>query len=80
MTICTMSNSLPNLYLQHYAPHVPFYYTTITMGIDPGYTNQVFYNKILDNDTQRVVDRFRNAENDQVMFNNLSFKILVGSG
>ena len=53
-------------FFQHYAPHVPFHYTTITMGIDPGYSNQDFYNKILDNDTQRVIDRFRSAENDQV--------------
>ena len=51
---------------QNYAPHVKFYYTTITLGIDPGYSSQVFYNRILDNDTQRVIDRFRNADSDQV--------------
>jgi hypothetical protein len=51
---------------QNFASHVPFHYTTVTLGIDPGYSKQDFYNRILDNDTKRVVDRFRNAQKNQV--------------
>lgn len=52
--------------LKNYAPQVNFYYTTITIGVDPGYVSQVFYNRILHCDTQRVVDRFRNASNSDI--------------
>jgi hypothetical protein len=45
---------------------VSFFYTTTTLGIDPSYASEAFYNKILNNDTQRIIDRFRNANNDKV--------------
>lgn len=52
---------------QNYAPQVSFFYTTITLGVDPGYISQVFYNKILHNDTKRVMERFENANHRQVL-------------
>jgi len=48
--------------LKHYAPRLAFSYTTITLGVDPSYMNQVFYNKILKRDSERVQDRFEQAK------------------
>lgn len=39
-----------------------FSYCTITIGIDPGYSRENFYDKVLSKDSQRVNDRFSNAE------------------
>jgi len=50
--------------LKHYAPSLTFSYTTVTLGVDPSYMNQVFYNKILKRDSERVQERFEQA-NDQ---------------
>ena len=36
------------------------------MGVDPGYSNQSFYNRILDQDSERVNARFRSAAADGV--------------
>ena len=33
-------------------------YNTITLGVDPNFTSQAFYNSILKKDSQRVTDRF----------------------
>lgn len=39
-----------------------FNYTTITLGVDPGYNNEGFYARILNKDEVRVNDRFAKAE------------------
>jgi len=41
--------------------NVPITYHTITLGVDPNYKSQAFYNAILSKDTQRVTDRFESA-------------------
>jgi len=41
---------------------VTFKYTTITMGVDPGYVKENFYDKVLAKDSGRVNSRFENAE------------------
>jgi len=52
--------------LKHYAPHLNFSYTTIMKGVDPSYKDQVFYNKILHRDSDRVQDRFDNAQQNGI--------------
>ena len=42
-------------------PKIPFKYTTITLGVDPTYANQEFYNSIIKKDSQRVIERFQNS-------------------
>lgn len=39
-----------------------FVYTTVTLGVDPGYNKQGFYSRILDQDGSRVAKRFEEAE------------------
>jgi len=41
---------------------VKFSYLTTTIGIDPGYSNQNFYDKVLSKDSARVNDRFNEAK------------------
>jgi len=40
---------------------VKFTYTTITLGVDPGYIKENFYDKVLAKDSGRVNSRFENA-------------------
>ena len=48
--------------------NVVFRYTTITIGVDPGYSNEAFYDKVLAKDNARVNDRFNAAaENGMVI-------------
>ena len=48
--------------------HVLFRYTTITIGVDPGYSKEAFYDKVLAKDNARVNDRFNSAaENEMVI-------------
>ena len=48
--------------------HVLFRYTTITIGVDPGYSKEAFYDKVLAKDNARVNDRFNDAsENGMVI-------------
>ena len=42
--------------------HVGFRYTTITVGVDPGYVKENFYDKVLKKDSGRVNSRFSAAE------------------
>ena len=41
---------------------VNFKYTTITLGVDPGYIKENFYDKVIAKDSGRVNTRFENAE------------------
>lgn len=41
---------------------VSFSYFTITIGIDPGYCREYFYDKVITKDSQRVNNRFSNAQ------------------
>jgi len=41
--------------------HVSFRYTTITVGVDPGYVKENFYDKVLKKDSGRVNSRFAAA-------------------
>eukprot|EP00096_Caligus_rogercresseyi_P005424 TRINITY_DN2084_c0_g1_i1.p1 TRINITY_DN2084_c0_g1~~TRINITY_DN2084_c0_g1_i1.p1 ORF type:complete len:224 (-),score=58.86 TRINITY_DN2084_c0_g1_i1:1224-1895(-) len=43
---------------------IPFLYTTITKGVDPSYAEEAYYNKVLQKDTERVIRRFDEAENN----------------
>ena len=48
--------------------NVLFRYTTITIGVDPGYSKEAFYDKVLAKDNARVNDRFNDAsENGMVI-------------
>jgi len=40
---------------------INFRYTTTTMGVDPGYVKEVFYDKVLSKDSDRVTSRFQRA-------------------
>ena len=42
---------------------VKFKYTTVTLGVDPGYCKEAFYNKVIAKDYNRVNTRFQEAEN-----------------
>lgn len=61
--------------LKNYAPQLSFSYTTITIGVDPTYMNQVFYNKILHRDSQRVQDRFESAQSNGISIQEKSVTI-----
>ena len=41
---------------------IRFKYTTITLGVDPGYAKEAFYNKVIAKDYNRVNTRFQEAE------------------
>ena len=43
---------------------VKFKYTTITLGVDPGYIKENFYDKVLAKDSGRVNTRFEKAESN----------------
>jgi len=43
---------------------VKFKYTTITLGVDPGYVKENFYDKVLAKDSGRVNSRFENADSN----------------
>lgn len=43
-----------------------FHYTTTTLGVDPGYSSQRFYTKLLHKDESRVQKRFNNAEVNRI--------------
>ena len=45
---------------------IKFQYTTITIGVDPGYSKEAFYDKVLAKDYDRVNSRFKAAENNQM--------------
>jgi len=48
--------------------NVLFRYTTITIGVDPGYSKEAFYDKVLAKDNARVNDRFNDSsENGMVI-------------
>jgi len=40
---------------------VNFHYTTVTLGVDPGYVKENFYDKVLAKDSDRVNSRFSEA-------------------
>ncbi|XP_045613541.2 protein GUCD1 [Procambarus clarkii] len=42
-------------------------YMTVTLGVDPGFSTESFYDKVLSKDAQRVLDRFREASNQGVV-------------
>jgi len=44
-----------------YRFRMPFKYTTITLGVDPGYDKENFYDKVLAKDTSRVNTRFEQS-------------------
>ena len=41
---------------------IKFKYTTVTLGVDPGYCKEAFYNKVIAKDYDRVNTRFQEAE------------------
>ena len=41
---------------------IKFKYTTVTLGVDPGYCKEAFYNKVIAKDYNRVNTRFQEAE------------------
>nr|ADD38285.1 protein C22orf13 homolog [Lepeophtheirus salmonis] len=41
---------------------IPFLFTTITKGVDPNYSEETYYDKVLQKDTERVIRRFEEAE------------------
>ena len=45
---------------------IDFLYTTTTLGVDPGYSNQSFYSGIMGKDTARVNGRFSAAAENGV--------------
>ena len=47
--------------IRHKNPQMNILYTTITLGVDPGYASQTFYDTILKKDTDRVSLRFEKA-------------------
>ena len=52
--------------IKHRFPHIPFYYTTITLGVDPGYGSEKFYSAILRKDHERVNHRFQMSDQNGV--------------
>ncbi|XP_064110013.1 protein GUCD1-like isoform X1 [Macrobrachium nipponense] len=42
-------------------------YVTVTIGVDPGFSSESFYNHVLCKDAQRVLDRFREASSQGVV-------------
>ncbi|XP_069955664.1 protein GUCD1 isoform X3 [Cherax quadricarinatus] len=42
-------------------------YMTVTLGVDPGFSTESFYDHVLSKDAQRVLDRFREAGNHGVV-------------
>nr|XP_053645827.1 protein GUCD1-like isoform X1 [Cherax quadricarinatus] len=42
-------------------------YMTVTLGVDPGFSTESFYDHVLSKDAQRVLDRFREAGNQGVV-------------
>lgn len=61
--------------MRHFAPDLRFAYTTVTMGVDPGYEGQVFYNKILQRDAARVNERFTKAEDNDIIVKEASVTV-----
>ena len=57
-------------------PKIPLHYTTITIGVDPGYANQAFYNHIIKKDTNRVTERFQNASQNGIKVEKKSIDIV----
>lgn len=43
------------------APGLPVRYTTVTLGVDPGYATQAFYSGVINKDASRVQERFDRA-------------------
>ena len=41
---------------------IKFKYTTVTLGVDPGYCKEAFYNKVIAKDYNRVNTRFQEAD------------------
>jgi len=46
---------------------INFIYTTITIGVDPGYSKESFYDKVLAKDCNRVDTRFKSAEENKIV-------------
>ncbi|XP_047500233.1 protein GUCD1-like [Penaeus chinensis] len=42
-------------------------YKTVTLGVDPGFCTESFYDHVLHKDAQRVLDRFRDASRNGVV-------------
>jgi len=53
-----------------YRFNMDFLYTTITMGVDPGYVKENFYDKVLAKDSDRVNRRFSEAEERGIRIQN----------
>ena len=48
-------------------PHISFYYTTVTLGVDPGYGSEKFYSSILSKDNERINQRFKASEQNGIV-------------
>ena len=57
-------------------PHISFYYTTITLGVDPGYGNEKFYNSILTKDNVRINTRFKDSAQKGIIIQKRSVSIV----
>jgi len=53
-----------------YRFNLDFLYTTITMGVDPGYVKENFYDKVLAKDSDRVNQRFSEANERGIRIQN----------
>merc|ERR1719244_1714045 len=49
---------------------IGFLYTTITLGVDPGYVKENFYDKVLAKDSDRVNFRFSEAKERGIRIQN----------
>jgi len=58
-----------------YRFNVPFKYTTVTLGVDPGYVKENFYDKVLAKDTYRVNSRFEQAESKGIIIEKRSVSV-----
>ncbi|XP_071744103.1 uncharacterized protein [Lepeophtheirus salmonis] len=54
---------------------IPFLYTTITKGVDPSYSEEAYYNKVLQKDTERVLRRFDEAERNCISIQERSISL-----
>ena len=53
--------------IKHRMPHIYFYYTTVTLGVDPGYGSEKFYSSILSKDHERINQRFKASEQNGIL-------------
>ena len=62
--------------IKNKAAELNFLYTTVTLGVDPGYANQAFYDTILKKDNERVTQRFKEAGEKGIMVDKRSVDTL----